>query len=114
MKRELTCICCPIGCRIEAELDGKEILNITGYTCPRGKTYAETECVNPVRIVTSTVMSETGIPIPVKCDKPIPKEKIFECMKIINAAKIKMPVKAGDIVIKNVFGSNIIVTADRK
>lgn len=112
MKRELTCICCPLGCTIEAELDGKAIVSVTGYTCPRGKAYAESECINPVRVVTSTVMSDKGIPVPVKTDRPIPKEKILECMKIINNTVVKTPVKLGDVVIENVFGSNIKVTAE--
>lgn len=111
MKRELTCIGCPLGCKLEAELDGKTIVSVTGYTCPRGKAYAESECVNPVRVVTSTVMSENGTPIPVKTDSPIPKDKMFECMRIINTTVVKTPVKIGDIVVKDVFGSNIVVTA---
>lgn len=112
MKRELTCICCPLGCDLEVELDGKNIVSITGYTCPRGKAYAESECTNPVRVVTSTVMSESGVPIPVKTDRPIAKEEMFECMRKINGAVVKTPVKIGDVLIENVCGSNIIATAE--
>ena len=35
--RELTCIVCPLGCRIKVELDGDKIVSVTGNTCPRGK-----------------------------------------------------------------------------
>lgn len=112
MKKNLTCICCPLGCTIEIEYDKENILKIQGNTCKRGEDYARSECINPVRTVTSTVMSKNGIPVPVKTDKPIPKEKIFECMDIINKIVINGSVSIGDIIKKDVFGSNIIATAD--
>lgn len=113
MKRKLTCICCPLGCTIEAEFDprNKEISGIKGNGCARGAEYAESECVNPVRTVTSTVRSTDGRCVPVKTDRAIPKDKIFDCMKIINGTVISLPVKIGDIAIRDVFGSNIVVAA---
>ena len=55
---ELTCIVCPMGCRMTVELsDGGEILSVTGNTCPRGKQYAIDECTHPVRTVTTTAPS---------------------------------------------------------
>lgn len=114
MKRELICICCPMGCQMEVEIDGKNVLSVTGNTCKRGKEYAENECTNPIRTVTSTVMSEKGEPVSVKTDKPIPKDKIFECMKIINNTVVKTPIEIGDIVVADVFGSNIVVTSVHK
>ena len=112
MKKELTCICCPMGCRITAELNDKQIHSISGNTCKRGEEYAKNECVNPLRTVTSTVMTENGTPLPIKTSKAIPKDKIFECMKIINGVKAHTPIKIGDIIVKDVFGSNIVASAD--
>ena len=111
--RKLICICCPIGCEITVENDGGKITKVSGNTCKRGEEYAVSECTNPQRTVTTTIMSENGIPVPVKTDKPIPKDKIFECMKLINEKTVKRPVKAGEVAIYDVFGSNIIVTAER-
>ena len=34
-KRELTCIVCPLGCAVTVEMEGTEILSITGHTCKR-------------------------------------------------------------------------------
>lgn len=73
MKRELTCICCPIGCRLTVEMNGEGIAKISGNTCDRGRVYAENECTNPQRIVTSTVLTRKGTLVSVKTDKPIPK-----------------------------------------
>lgn len=54
-KRELTCIGCPLGCAVTVEMEGTEILSVTGNTCKRGEEYARKEVTNPTRIVTSIV-----------------------------------------------------------
>ena len=107
MKRELTCIVCPMGCSLSVTMKDGEI-QVTGNTCPRGKDYAIAECTAPTRTVTSTVKCENGSLLPVKTDRPIPKEKIMECMKIINSVIAPLPVSVGDVIIENVFGSNIV------
>ena len=113
MKRNLTCIVCPMGCSIDVEFENDEIIKISGNTCPRGAEYAKNECISPVRTITSTVRCEDGSVIPVKTDKPIPKDKIFECMKIINSTVAPLPISAHDVIIKDVYGSNIIATGGR-
>ena len=52
-KRELTCIGCPLGCAITVTLEGKDVKDIAGFTCKRGKEYARKEVTNPTRIVTA-------------------------------------------------------------
>ena len=112
--RELTCIICPRGCALKAELDGSgAVLAVTGNSCKRGREYAEAECVNPMRTVTSTMRCTDGSVVPVKTAAPIPKSKIFECMKIINEHTAALPVEIGDVIIPDVFGS-AVVAADRK
>lgn len=34
-KRNLTCIGCPMGCALLVEMDGKEIISVTGNTCKK-------------------------------------------------------------------------------
>ena len=84
MKRELTCIICPIGCNLVADIEEGKVVSVLGNTCPRGKVYAETECVSPMRTITTTVRCQNGEILPVKTDRAIPKNNIFEAMKIIN------------------------------
>ena len=108
--RNLTCIVCPIGCSMEVEIVDGEVISVTGNTCPRGKNYAISECINPERMVTTTIRCENGKVLPVKTDKPIPKDKVFECMNIINNHICKLPVKIKDVIIEDVFGANIIAT----
>lgn len=102
MIKTLTCIECPIGCEINAETENGKAINITGYSCPRGKMYAESEIVCPKRVLTSTVRTEYGKPVPVKTSLPIKKSEIFNVMEIIKRTKCTLPVKIGDVLIKNV------------
>ena len=108
MERELTCIICPVGCNLKAELVDGKVVNVKGNTCPRGKVYAETECTAPMRMVTSTVRCPNGEIVPVKTDRPIPKDKVFEAMQIIKATYPGLPITLGDVIIKDVFGSNVV------
>lgn len=108
MKKNLTCIVCPIGCSLEIELDDNNVVSVTGNTCPRGVKYAVSECTNPERVVTTTVMCDNGKVLPVKTNRPIPKDKIFECMDIINKHTCKLPVNIGDVIISDVFGADIV------
>lgn len=113
MKRELTCIACPLGCNLTVELDGKEIISVTGNTCPRGKEYAVNECTRPVRTVTTTVRCEDGGLVAVKTANPIPKDKMLEAMKIINKTVAKAPISVGDIIIEDLFGSPVVATQEK-
>ncbi len=112
MNRELTCIVCPRGCQLKVELDGKRVLGVTGNICKRGYTYAENECTNPMRTVTTTVKTSDGGVVAVKTESTIPKEKMFECMEIVNRVTVDAPVRVGDVIISDVFGSRIVATAD--
>ncbi len=113
MKRNLTCIVCPMGCSIDVLMENGQVLSVTGNSCPRGAEYAKNECISPVRTITSTVRCADGGVVPVKTDKPIPKDRIFECMKIINNTVAPLPISAGDVIIEDVFGSNIVATGNR-
>ncbi|MCL1813189.1 MAG: DUF1667 domain-containing protein [Treponema sp.] len=109
---ELVCIVCPKGCRLK--VNPAESFAVTGNTCERGKTYGKQEAANPTRIICSTVcIKDTELSrLPVKTDKPIPKETIFDAMKLLNGLEVNGPVKSGDIIVKNILGSgaNFIAT----
>ena len=112
MIRELTCIVCPVGCSLKVELDGDKVISVEGNTCPRGVTYANAECTNPMRSIATTVRCKSGELLPVKTKNPIPKEKIFEAMEIINRANPDLPISVGEVIIEDVFGSEIVATAN--
>ncbi len=110
MNRSLICIICPRGCALTASGD-KENLKIEGFACKRGKDYAKAECISPTRTVTSIVrVSNRQEMLSVKSEKPIPKDKIFEAMQLIRAAEVEAPIRIGDSVLEDVFGTDIIAT----
>ena len=114
MKRELTCIVCPKGCLMTVEtVDGKEI-KVIGNTCKRGESYAISECTAPVRTLTTTAPVEGGGVTPVKTSAPIPKEKLFECMEIINRTVVPKSTPLGYVIIKNILdsGADVVTTRD--
>lgn len=103
--KELTCIICPRGCRLNID----DNHNVTGNLCPRGKEYAIREVTNPVRNITSSikVANRKNTLCSVKTSGPIPKEKIFDVMKEINNVHVNAPTKIGTIVITNVLGLDV-------
>ena len=113
MTKTLTCIECPIGCEIEVVMEDGEIVSLKGNSCPRGKTYAEAEVVCPKRVVTSTVRAENGEMIPVKTDRPVRKDAIFEVMQKINETRCKLPVVIGQVLVANICDdANLVVSGN--
>ena len=112
MNRQITCIVCPRGCILTAEL-GDEI-KVTGNACPRGEQHAIGECTNPVRSVTSSVRisNREDTMVSVKSADPVPKGKMFEIMEMIRTASVEAPVKIGDVVLGDVFGAQIVATKE--
>ncbi len=114
MVKNMTCVACPLGCQLTVTLDGDEVVSVTGNTCKRGDAYARTEISCPVRSLTTTVKCEGGIHpvVPVKSSVPVPKDKMMECMKIINSVTVKAPVSVGQVVIHNILGTDahIVIT----
>ena len=115
-KRDLICIGCPLGCMITVEMEGTEVTNVTGHTCPRGKAYAEKEVTNPMRIVTSTVKVSGGdkVSVSVKTKSDIPKGKIFDVAKALKDVVVEAPVKIGDVLVEDAAqtGVEIVATAN--
>ena len=113
---ELTCIRCPMGCRMPATVENGAVVSVTGNTCRRGKEYATTEAVAPVRTVTSTVSARGGVRpvVAVKTVPEVPKAKIFDVMAAIRRIRVSAPVRIGDVLLRNAAGTgaDIVATAE--
>lgn len=114
-KRELTCIGCPIGCMLEVTLEDGIVVDVKGNTCLRGKTYAEKECTNPTRIVTSSVKVRNGEidAVSIKTKSDIPKDKIMQCIEELRGVVLEAPVNIGDVILTNVAGTGVNVIATK-
>ena len=90
-------------------------LIIEGHSCKRGEVYARAEFVSPERILTTTMRVENGfLPlIPVRSDKPLPKERLQEALKEIAITKVKAPITMGDVLLKDILGLNANIIASR-
>jgi len=119
MLKNLTCIVCPMGCNLEIEIDdknNKSIKKVSGNQCKRGENYAKSEIICPTRTLTTTILTNDGRLLPVKTDKPIPKDFMFECMKKINGQTVSLPINVGDVIIENIAntGANIVATKNMR
>ncbi len=114
MKKEFTCICCPLGCQITVTEENGEFF-VTGNNCPKGEKYVIDEMTNPTRMVTSMIEVIGGdIPVvSVKTKEAIPKDKIDDCIKALKGVRVKAPVKIGDVIVDNVAGTGIPVIATK-
>ena len=114
MEQQITCINCPVGCRMTVIVEDGKVVSVTGNTCKRGVAYAEQECVAPQRMVTAVVtVADRKTPVSVKTRTPIPKAKIFDCMKELAAIKVVAPVKMGEVVCPNVCGTGVVIIATK-
>jgi CxxC motif-containing protein len=112
------CKVCPIGCQLiitENPLDPSGY-TVEGNSCNRGKDFAIDEITKPSRVVTGKVILRNGPMghLPVKTTGVIPKNKVEECLKIINSTEVSAPVNKGDVIIKNILGLGVDVVAQRK
>ena len=111
MNRELTCVVCPKGCRLTVRKENSS-LAVSGNACPRGEHYAVTECTNPARTVTAVlrVCNRWGTMVSVKTETPVPKSAVFAVMERLHQTTVTAPVRIGDVVIDDLFGSRVVVT----
>jgi CxxC motif-containing protein len=85
----------------------KRVLSVIGNACKRGVKYAEDECTDPRRTITSTVATESGRVVPVKTNGAIPKDLIFPAMERINAIVARDDVDVGDVIEENFLDTGI-------
>jgi len=117
MNKTIKCIACPIGCDISVEYDDitKEVISFTGNECQRGAKFIKEEIKSPMRLLTTTIQTDSKEHprIPVRSSVPVPKEKIMEMAREVKKIKVELPVKAGQVLFKNIMdtGADIISSA---
>ena len=111
--KNLTCINCPMGCPLTIEMEGEQVIRVSGNTCKRGEIYARKEVTNPTRIVTTTVKVLNGTldTVSVKTKEDIPKEKIFDCVKALKNVQVEAPVHIGDVIADNIAETAVDIVA---
>ena len=115
MERDLICIGCPLGCALHVSGDVQD-LKVSGFTCPRGETYAITECTAPVRGFTGTVALVGGVQpvVSVKTAQDIPKEKILAVAEAVRGLRVEAPVYIGDVIRENIADTGVDLIATKQ
>ena len=110
--KELICINCPLGCRLKVNDSNPSDIKVKGNTCLRGVKYAISEVTEPKRMVTSSVpvTGSTVNRVSVKTNNPVPKEKIFEVLKLIKTVQAAAPVEIGDVLYTNICNDVSLVS----
>ena len=109
MIKELTCIRCPIGCSLQVEMNGDEVVNVTGNNCPRGAEYARKELTAPSRIV-RTLGGERDV-VAVKTAADVPKGAMMDVIRALKEVEVQAPVHIGDVVLSDVAGTGVDIVA---
>lgn len=111
---ELVCIVCPNGCRMQVQQG--EQLEVKGAMCKRGVQFAKEELTCPMRTVTTTVATTVeGYPtVSVRTEREIPKQKVFDLVRLLAHCVVEQRLAAGSVVVENALGTgvNVIVTTD--
>lgn len=113
--KDITCIVCPVGCKITIQKDEDGEYLVTGNTCKRGRDYAIEEMTHPMRMLTSTVKIDHPVHrrLPVHSSAAVPKEKLFDVIRELDKVEVKSPVKTGQVVLQNVLGLGVDICASR-
>lgn len=113
IRRELTCIGCPLGCLITVDMNSDSITSINGYSCLNGKRYAECEVIEPKRILTTSLRVDDSTMCSVKTKEAIPKAKLMDAMAVLKNVTLTTPIRIGDVVYRNILNTGVDVVATR-
>lgn len=111
----ITCTLCPNGCQIEYD---KVSNTCIGNRCKRGEEFAKQEADNPKRVVTTTVRVTDGEAklLPVRSDKGVCKNNIFEMIQMVNKNPVSNLMKNREVIFSttDIDGSVIsFITTER-
>ena len=114
-EQKITCIICPIGCKIFVKTNGKQITVTEGSRCKKGIHYAISEILDPRRMLTTSILVKGGEwpLVSVKSTRAIPKNKLFPILEQIKKTTINAPVISGQTIIRNVLNSGIDFVATK-
>lgn len=108
----ITCTRCPMGCTLTVT-EAAGTLTVTGQGCPRGEEYGRSEYTCPVRTLTTTVRvtGSTEQLLPVRTNRPIPKNQLMDCMAVIRELTVTAPVHTGQVLVENIAGTGASLVA---
>jgi CxxC motif-containing protein len=113
---KIICVGCPMGCLVTLTISNRKVTAIEGHKCKQGENYVLEEYRNPVRILTTTLLTQGSSQplLPVRTAKPIPKVKMMSSVRNLAKVRAKPPVKIGEVVVAKLtgIGVDVVATAD--
>jgi len=112
---EIICVACPKGCTLQVKHEDKDVVEIIGAGCRRGKDYAICELQDPRRMVASTVKVKGGLHplVPVYTREGFPKPLIPQLARKLREVEVPAPVKINQVVLKDALGTGIDIITSR-
>lgn len=112
---EIICVACPKGCTLQVKHEGKDVLEVIGAGCRRGKEYAICELQDPRRMVASTVKVRGGLHplVPVYTREAFPKPLIPQLAQELRKVEVNAPVNIEQVVLENALNTGIDIIASR-
>lgn len=108
---ELTCIICPLGCRVTIDNDSERI---SGQGCRRGAEYARAEAKDPRRVLTAVVaVKDRAQMLSVKTTHPIPKKLLLTAMESIRTLQAIPPIQIGEVIMEDLAGTGVKLIATK-
>lgn len=112
MIKQIICKDCYEKCVLDIDEDNGNLF-VSGNNCTKGIEYAKKEKDNNKEIFTTLVRIKGGKfnVVPVKSTKPIDKALWIECSKALSRLYVGAPIKAGDIVCKNLLNTGVDIVS---
>lgn len=115
-EEKITCVGCPMGCLVTLTISNSEVVAFDGSKCKQGEKYVIEEYRNPVRILTTTLLTQGSSQplLPVRTAGPIPKIKMMSGAEALAKVRVKPPIKIGEVVVSEAdgIGVDVVATAD--
>lgn len=115
MEKEIICLGCPNGCHLCVKERERNDIEVLGNQCDRGIDYGREEFLEPKRIVTAVIRTDSeSVPfVPVKTDKPLVMALIPKLLEELYRLEIRLPVRAGDVLIDDFARTGVRVRFTR-
>ena len=116
---KFVCVGCPIGCPLELEHKGDQIIEVAGNDCKRGAKYAKQEFTDPRRSLSTTVAISGAVwgRLPVRTTGQVPKHRVMEAARVIHGIRCRAPVEVGEVLLEDLLGEvglDVIATRSMK
>jgi CxxC motif-containing protein len=110
---ELTCIVCPIGCRMTVDRTADGQIAVSGNRCKRGAAYAQEEFQDPRRVVTGTcaISGADAARLPVRSTNGVPVDQVSVFLRAMYELRFSAPVKRGDLLATDLGSTGIDLIA---